>query len=153
LAERLLRAGVGRETPLDRVDNLRDNWWWWWLVNPAVAVRPDAPLGILYPKGQMDVPAFLSASEQAEAEAEWKALSGVPTGPNAPGSVVLEWAKQHRDDPHVPEPLHLVVRATRYGSTDKQSGEFSKAAFELLHRCYPTSAWGKKTKYCYGSER
>jgi hypothetical protein len=108
LAERLLRAGVGRETPLDRVDNLRDSWWWW-LVNPAVAVRPDAPLGILYPKGQMDVPAFLSASEQAEAEAEWKALSGVPTGPNAPGSVVLEWAKQHRDDPHVPEPLHLVV--------------------------------------------
>jgi hypothetical protein len=125
LAERLLRAGVGRETPLDRVDNLRNNWWWW-LVNSAVAVRPDAPLGILYPKGQMDVPAFLSASEQAEAEAEWKALSGVPTGPNAPGSVVLEWAKQHRDDPHVPEPLHLVVRATRYGSTDKQSGEFPR---------------------------
>jgi hypothetical protein len=67
--------------------------------------------------------------------------------------VVLEWAKQHRDDPRVPESLHLVVGATRYGSTDKQSGEFSKAAFELLHQRYPTSDWAKKTKYWYGSER
>jgi hypothetical protein len=61
------------------------------VVNPAVAVRPEAPLGILYPKGQVDVPAFL--------------------------------------------------------------GAFSKAAFELLQRRYPTSDWAKKTKYWYGSER
>jgi hypothetical protein len=58
---------------------------------------------------------------------------------------VLEWARVHPQDPRVPEALHLVVRATRYGCTDDATGAVSRAAFTLLHRHYPKSPWTTKT--------
>jgi len=44
-----------------------------------------------------------------------------------------------------------VVRATRYGCTDKETVNYSKAAFDLLHKRYPNSEWTKKTPYYFGS--
>lgn len=47
--------------------------------------------------------------------------------------------KTHPDDPRVPETLHLVVRATRFGCAGNDTGKISKAAFELLLKKYPKS--------------
>jgi hypothetical protein len=49
----------------------------------------------------------------------------------------------------VPEALHLAVKSTRYGCTDKETGRWSKAAFDLLRRKYPNSTWAKQTPYWF----
>jgi hypothetical protein len=41
--------------------------------------------------------------------------------------------------------LHLVVRARRYGCTEPSGENYSKAAYDLLHKRYPSSEWTKKT--------
>ena len=55
------------------------------------------------------------------------------------GSVVLSYANSHRDDPRVPEALHLVLRAVRYGCNDSQSVKTARDAFRFLHLNYPKS--------------
>jgi len=62
---------------------------------------------------------------------------------------VLEWANANPNDQRVPEALHLAVRATRYGGSDKKTGSWSKSAFEMLHQKYPHSEWTKKTPYWF----
>jgi hypothetical protein len=69
--------------------------------------------------------------------------------PNYISQQVLQWANRSPDDPRVPEALHLAVNTTRFGCTDEQSGRWSKAAFDLLHRKYPNTPWAKKTKYWF----
>lgn len=103
-AERLVRAGFNRGTPVLERDMVRDNWW------SLLEERPDGDrdanheaLYDLYPEGEMG-----------------------------------------------PEALHRVVEATHYGPADgKKSKEYSKQAFDILHRRYPNSEWTKKTKYWY----
>jgi len=58
---------------------------------------------------------------------------------------VLAWARAHPTDPRVPEMLHRIVRAGRYGCTNERSGVISKQAFTLLHRRYSESPWAAKT--------
>ena len=67
--------------------------------------------------------------------------------PNYLAQQVIDWAKGHPDDKRVPEALHLAVRATRYGCTNKLTTNHSKKAFDLLHQRYPKSEWARKTKY------
>ena len=62
---------------------------------------------------------------------------------------VLAWAKRTPDDPRMPEALHLAVRSTRYGCTNAKTTQFSKQAFQLLHKQYPKSPWAQQTKYWY----
>jgi hypothetical protein len=62
---------------------------------------------------------------------------------------MIQWATKDPDDPRLPEALHLAVNATRYGCGDKDTGRWSKAAFDLLHRKYPNTTWAKKTKYWF----
>jgi hypothetical protein len=81
---------------------------------------------------------------------EWKQLQHIGVAPNFLAQEVLAWGKQHEDDPREAEALYLVVRATRYGCTDKTTGALSKSAFQLLHAQYPNTEWAKKTKYWYG---
>jgi len=70
-------------------------------------------------------------------------------GPDYLCAETLAWAKAHPEDPRVPEALHLAVRTTRYGQTDKETTNYSKACFQLLHSKYPTSKWAALTKYWY----
>ncbi len=154
-------AGPARRTPLARIDNLRENWWC--RLAPAQRgsriymgyrhYRMDTtfhmPLKMLYPSQELDYPAFLSPAQKAEAAREWEQLSALETAPNHLGRQVLGWAKSHPDDPRVPQALHLTVKAPRYGCADEQTGHYSKAAFQFLHRKYPHSSWAKKTKYWY----
>ena len=63
--------------------------------------------------------------------------------------IAVEWAEKNPADKRAPEALHLAVKATRYGCTDKETGRWSKAAFDLLHQRYPNSGWAKETKYWF----
>jgi hypothetical protein len=103
----------------------------------TIDTRTDAP------------PQFLSANERKLAEEEWSKLIASGAGPNWLGEQTIAFAKLHRDDPRIPEALHLAVQATRYGCGDKQTSGYSRAAFELLHRRYPNSEWTAKTPYWF----
>lgn len=151
-------GGVGRLTPLNRIDSRRDNWW--------CSFRPDAQVGVfwnyygersiisehlrtLYPDAEVDAPEFLGEAQKAAARREWEKLSSIGTAPNYLSLQVIEWAKRNPDDPRVPEALHLAVKSTRYGCADKETSKFSKQTFQLLHKRYPSSSWAAKTKYWY----
>ncbi len=159
-----LRVSTLRATPIEEIDSLRDNWWCGMgetlnslksnrehqmladhrRRNPgarrAPAAQADSPA---------DGPAFLTEGDRAEAEREIQRLKTIETGPNYLSAQVIQWAKEAPDDPRVPEALHHAVRTTRFGCVDEATTDFSKAAFQLLHRRYPKSEWAKKTKYWY----
>jgi hypothetical protein len=125
-----LRSGIGRTTAAGKIDDFRDNWWT--VASKAV----DA--------------GFLSAAEKTAGEAQAARLKQqAGNAVNYLAAQAVAWAQAHPQDARVPEALHLAVRATRFGQTDKQSTTYSKAAFELLHRRYADSTWAKQTKYWY----
>src|SRR5262249_45573299 len=147
------------EPRFDRIDNLRDNWWC--SAAPGtnentfigedyyrMFVRPSVALFAIYPDG-ISNPAFLSIEQRAAADQQHSELAAQPAAPNWLGKRALDWANAHPDDPRVPEALHLVVRARRYGCADATSDNYSKAAFALLHKRYPQSEWARKTPYWF----
>jgi hypothetical protein len=144
--------GVGRLTALGQIDNFRNNWWCA-LPEPGkapdaeVSGRPVNPLPTMVREASaLD---FLTAAQKAAVQAEVQKLRALGTAPNYLAAQVLAWAKRTPNDPRVPEALHLAVRSTRYGCTDAQTTQFSKQAFQLLHKQYPQSPWAKQTKYWY----
>lgn len=69
---------------------------------------------------------------------------------NKISQIVIEFATDHPNYKLVPEALSKVVDMVHYGScTDKQSGEYAKRAFQLLHTNYSSSYWAKQTPYWY----
>jgi hypothetical protein len=151
--------GYTRSVGRAEIDNLRDNWWCGFGVKAEEAgyifnhyrihSELSPPLRMLYPSGSVDSPAFLSGDAKMQAEAEWKRLASLPAAPTHLAREVMRWALTHREDPRVPEALHLAVRATRYGCTDAGASGSSRQAFDLLHRRYPKSEWARKTKYWF----
>lgn len=138
-------AGVGRGTNISEMDSYRDNWW---------CAEPPSPFGGYYAEGsdskkpQLRTPDFLKVS-QAEAGREVAALQSLGPAPNYLAQAVINWATKNPTDGRVPEALHLAVKSTRYGCTDKETGRWSKAAFDLLRRKYPNSTWAKQTPYWF----
>ena len=67
------------------------------------------------------------------------------------GPIILAWAKEHPDDPQVPQALHRLVVVTRYGcrNGDASTGRISKAAYDLLHKQYPKNQWTAQTPYWF----
>jgi hypothetical protein len=155
-------AGLPRDTPDGEIDSYRDNWWCnlapppktnneydrYGYTNLAIDDR-GGPLTALYPDAKPVAPSFLSASEIATAQTEWKAMTQLGCGGTWLVYQTLEWAKAHPDDPRVPEALHLAVRATRYACSDSDMGDYSKQAFTLLHTRYPKSKWAALTPYWF----
>lgn len=155
-------GGAFRETKFDKIDDFRDNWW---CGNPfptktlppntvrygngpwvdRATGKPAVPL----PVAPLPFPSFLTATQRANAEEQRRKLSTLASGPDYIGTVVLAWAKSHPDDKRLPEALHLVVRATRYGCADDKTGPISKQAYDLLHARFPNSEWAKKTPYWF----
>jgi hypothetical protein len=148
-----VQDNVGRLTPIDQIDNYRDNWWC--AVDPATfgtardGGRLSAPLEILYRPAADQTFEFPSASQVQAAQYELQRLASLGPAPNYFSQQVLAWAQRAASDPRVPEALHLVVRATRFGCTDADTGALSRAAFELLHQRYAKSPWAQKTRYWY----
>jgi tetratricopeptide (TPR) repeat protein len=147
------------EPRFDRIDNLHDNWWCSVTPNAEnesygrnyyrMFLNLSSPLQEIYPDGKISSPSFLTEEDRAIAAKEQSELAAQPGAPNWLGKRALDWANAHPDDPRVPEALHLVVRAWRYGCTESTGENYSKEAFELLHKRYPESEWTKKTPYWF----
>jgi hypothetical protein len=139
-----VRSGYGRFTENPRqIDDYRDNWWCAvtgtsvWKLPAQQEVQPSVVAG------------FLPDPDRKQAAAEWQKLAATPAAPDWLGAQTLAFAGQHPQDPRVPQALYLVVRSSRYGCNDDETGDFSKRAFDLLHRRYPDSEWAKKTPFWY----
>jgi hypothetical protein len=142
-------AGIGRSTPLNEIDSYRDNYW---CAEPPTSLSgpPSAgeeQTGKNKPK-PVEPPAFLKASKAVGAR-QFAALEALGTAPNYLCRIAIDWTEKNPADPRSPEALHLAVRSTRYGCTDKETGRWSKAAYDLLHRRYPNTVWAKNTKYWF----
>lgn len=136
--------GFGRYTEdIHAIDPFRANWW-------CSPLTPNADAGA-HPKPAPPFvfPSFVTPGQAAEGKREFDHLGRIPIGANWLSAQVLAWAQKIPDDPRMPEALHLAVRATRYGCTDSDTGDFSKRAFDLLHRRYPNSPWASQTKYWF----
>lgn len=146
-------AGIGRSTSLAEIDSYRDNWWCdkaplAMLPEPEKAeeeAQPETAARI----AKLAAPDFLSGAQTAAAGKEYAALVAFGVAPNYLSRQAIEGATRFPNDPRAPEALHYAVRSTRYGCTDKATGRSSKAAYDLLHKRYPTSPWAKKTKYWF----
>jgi hypothetical protein len=147
--EPVVDAGLGRETPLHQQDSYRDNWWCSSYLQPATDEEEKREMVEFTAPTNAAPPRFLTPSEVERGAKEWSALKALGTAPNYITRQVIQWANSHPTDPRVPEALHLAVKTTRFGCTDKDSSRWSKAAFDLLHRKYPTSPWAKKTPYWF----
>jgi tetratricopeptide (TPR) repeat protein len=146
--EPVVDAGLGRELPLYEEDHYRDNWWCGSTFVPAPDEENREVIQFTAATS-IAPPGFLSAQDADKGAKERAALSTLGAMPNYISKQVIQWANSHPEDQRVPEALHLAVRSTRYGCTDKDSGRWSKAAFDLLHRKYPNSTWAKKTPYWF----
>lgn len=146
--EPVVDVGLGRETPLDQQDPYRDNWWCRSYFQPATA-EENREVVQFTATTTGPPPRFLSPAEVERGAREHVSLTALGTAPNYIAKQVIEWANRNPNDPRVPEALHLAVKTTRYGCTDKDSPRWSKAAFDVLHRKYPNNPWTKKTPYWF----
>jgi hypothetical protein len=142
-----------RTTAMNDIDSFRDNWWCADIgarteLSPNDYPAAESSPGKLKPRPAPNV-SFLSPADKSAGAADWDTLSKLGAAPSYLGAEVLAWAKATPDDPRIPEALHLVVRATRYGCSDDKTSSYSKQAFQLLHSKYPKSEWTKKTPYFY----
>jgi len=147
------------EPRFDRIDNFHDNWWCSLTPNSKsesygqdyyrMFINLSSPLKDVYPENKIPSPSFLTTDDRAVVAKEQSELAAQPAAPNWLGKRALDWANVHPDDARVPEALHLVVRASRYGCTESTGENYSKQAFELLHKRYPESEWTKKTPYWF----
>jgi hypothetical protein len=142
-----MTAGVGRSTAIGEIDSYRDNWWCA-ETSTSGSGTPAESDDTRDEQKQRPRPEFLKSS-QTVAIREIAALRALGTGPNYLSQTVISWGTKNPTDGRVPEALHLAVKSTRYGCTDKDTGRWSKAAFDLLHRRYPNSSWAKETKYWF----
>ena len=149
--EPVVDIGIGRQQPLNEQETYRDNWWCAAAFSTAEAQaaadkEKGGPTSLTEDKR---VPVFLTASQRAAAATESATLAAFGAAPNYLCREVVEWATKNPADPRVPEALHLAVRTTRYGCTDKQTGRWSKTAYDFLHRRYPNNPWAKQTPYWF----
>jgi hypothetical protein len=145
--EPVVDIGYGREAPLNEQDSYRDNWWCRSYFVPAEPEESAEVVFFTALKGPP--PAFLSPGEVQKGASEAAALRALGTAPNYISQQVIEFANRRPADARAPEALHLAVRTTRYGCTDKETVRWSKAAFDVLHKKYPNSPWAKKTPYWF----
>ncbi len=138
-------AGVGRTTAVDDVDSYRDNYW---CAEPPAPLNGSPAEDVQSKTKPVTAPDFLKTAQTLAAR-QFAALQALGTGPNYLCRIAIEWAQKNPADPRAPEALHLAVRSTRYGCTDKETGRWSKAAFDLLHSRYPNTTWAKNTKYWF----
>jgi hypothetical protein len=149
----VLDPGIARVASYSQFDDFRDNGWCQLGTNNGTQ-GDNAPSPSALP-----TPPIFTPAEQQQAASEFTRLKALPDSPDFLGQRIIDYAKQHPDDPDVPESLALVVRAFHYDCQTSdpnvpydQRSKFSaigKTAFELLHQRYPKSPWAAKTPYYY----
>jgi hypothetical protein len=143
--EPIVDTGIGRTTPLDKQETYRDNWW----CSAAFTNEPGQNGDEEKVEEPLRPPLFLSQAELATAAKESASLKALGPAPNYLAKQVIQWVTRNPNDPRAAEALHLAVTTTRYGCTDKETGRWSKAAFDLLHKKYPNTTWARKTPYWF----
>jgi hypothetical protein len=143
-----VQAGVGRTTAVEEIDSYRDNYWCAEPPTPQSGPPSDDDPQEANKKRPVVAPEFLK-STQADGARQLAAVQALGPAPNYLCRIAIEWTEKNPNDPRSPEALHLAVRSTRYGCTDKETGRWSKAAFDLLHRRYPNTNWARATKYWF----
>jgi hypothetical protein len=143
-------AGIGRTSPVDDIDSYRDNYWCAEPPVPQSVPFSDEDPQAANKARPVAVPDFLKAG-QALGTRQFASVQALGAAPNYLCKVAIEWATANPNDPRSPEALHLAVRSTRYGCTDKETGKWSKAAFDLLHKRYPNTKWANATKYWFNA--
>ena len=149
----ILDPGIARVASYSQFDDFRDNGWCQLGANNGTQGENVPPSSALPP------PPIFTPTEQQQASSEFARLKALPDSSDFLGQRIIDYAKQHPDDPEVPEALALTVRATHYDCQtfdpnvpyDKrpQFSSTGKAAFDLLHQHYPKSPWTAKTPYYY----
>jgi hypothetical protein len=149
--EPIVDTGIGRSSPLNQQDTYRDNWWCGasFTPPPAAPVAEAEAAVASFTASSIRAPLFLTAAQRAEGNKQWTTLSRLGPIPNYLSKQVIQRATKNPTDTRIPESLHLAITSTRFGCTDKETGRWSKAAFDLLHRKYPNTTWAKKTKYWF----
>ena len=124
-----LKPGISRHSTPGSVDSYRDNWWCPMdVIQPLQRQEDEAGRQLVFPN---PVPAFLerdsdkAAGEIAQLERQGNAAEFL-------GPIVLAWAKDHPEDPRVPEALHRVVVATHLGCADVR---YSRRSAKQPFRC------------------
>lgn len=146
--EPVVETGIGRSPALNEQDTYRNNWW----CSAAFSGKSEGHsenAAAQSVKKRPPSPLFLSEALQAEGAKEWSTLNALGAAPNYLCRQAIQWATKNPTDPRAPEALHLAVNSTRHGCTDKETGRWSKAAFDLLHRKFPGTTWAKKTPYWF----
>ncbi|HEX5233929.1 MAG TPA: hypothetical protein VFW25_01220 [Silvibacterium sp.] len=145
-----VEPGISHLNHPGALDQLRDNWWCWdWeqFSGDGRMVPPPSP-----------VPSFYSSQQARAGASEYARVLALPCAPQFLGRRVLHYAKEHPNDPNLPEALALTVRATHYAclswAKEQKQAAFdntsvSKAAFEMLHHRFPNSPWTARTKLYY----
>jgi hypothetical protein len=149
-----VRAGIGRETPIDTIDSFRDNWWCGARMpeypGDTSATSEQAGLAFqIYPQEpSIKLPdiALLSKNDKRNGDEEWSRLSGLETAPNLLAKAVLDHVKNAPGDARNPEALDLSLRALRYGCSDATYHDLSHRVFRVLHAKYPKSAAAKRNR-------
>jgi hypothetical protein len=145
-------AGVGRRTALAEIDNYRDNWWCADFISGLDklngVVDPDNATALV-PDSKLQIPDFITAAQRSAADKERAKIRALGTAPNYLCAQAVRLTTVKLTDPRSPEMLHLAVKSTRYGCTNKETGRFSKMAYDLLHKNYPKSEWAAKTKFWF----
>lgn len=140
----IVNPNVDRETAVEKIDDFRDNWWCSFETKVVESTEDNKPKS-----KKEEIPIFLNKKVLGKADTEQKQLIALGTAPNFLCDEVIKWAKANLTDPRVPEALHLAVRSTRFGCTDDKTSQFSKTAFQVLHKNFPASPWTKKTPYFF----
>ncbi len=139
--------GFGRDnSPPEVIDSIRGNWW----CAEDEATKDDSSYDhyeYVYPK---NYPNFLTATQTADAVREHQQIVASGNSATFLARRAVEFANKNPNHPNTPEILHLAVRATRYGCTDAATLNYSKQAFDILHKKYPKSPWTAKTPYFFG---
>lgn len=133
-----VRQGFLRSAPPHERGSPHTNWW----AFDGIAAFQQA-------NRARRAPAFLTESQRATATTEYQKLLTLGNGPTCLGQLALNAVTALPNDPRVPELLYLVVRASREGRGDAQTGRWSKAAFDMLHTRFPKSEWTERTPYWY----
>ena len=142
-------VGFGREnSPPTSIDSIRGNWWCAESQTDADNARYDH-YGFVYPEVY---PNFLTAEQTATAAREQKQIQTSGNSATYLARRAVEFAKRNPTQTQTPEILHLAVRSTRYGCTDANTLQYSKAAFDILHKQFPKSPWTAKTPYYFGDK-
>ncbi len=136
--------GAPREVDFGKIEDYGDNWW-----GVSGLVGGSGEQQTVQPSKLSNHVPFLSAAEVKLAQTEVAALRAAGEAPNWLTAQVLQYARNNPGDPLIPEALHRCVRATKLGSTDKNTTVYSKQAFQLLQKQYHNSLWAKKTPYYY----